>query len=169
MAHLTRRERILVEVERRITEITQGAPEADPYQVTFSLVSRGAPLEGLHMAAGQYACSIIDTDESKNRKLQQSNNVLVAVIEFHVWVDDGEQPSTTLNKVLGDVQRKMREDAALTEPDDGRPLIDRQLTTDVEEVRNQLFIDGISDRKVSGAIFYNIAYKHGVNDPRIVV
>jgi len=167
---LSRRERIMREVRRRMDEIEQGQPTSDPFQVTFGVVTRGSSLEGIHETEGKYSLAILDTDEQKNPKIQQIVAILTVVLEFFAWVDDGEEPSSVGNKVMTDIQRKMREDLNLTEPDDGkRSLQDRQLSENVEEIRNQMFIDGYADRKINGAVFYNILYKHGVNDPRLLV
>lgn len=166
---LSRRERIMREIRRRMAEIKVGLPEEDPFRVEFGVITRGSSLEGLHETAGRYAMAILDTDEVKSPKIQQMVNQLTVSLEFFAWVDQGEDPSSIGNKVMADVQRKMREDLNLTEPDDGRPLQDRQLSEHVEEVRNQLFIDGYADRKISGVLFYSVTYKHGINDPRILV
>lgn len=163
---LSRRERIMVELARRAAEITEGHPVSDPFRVTFGVITRGGSLEGLHETQ-RYGLAIVDTDESKTPKIQQVTAVLTVAMEFSAWVSDGEQPSTTGNRVMADLQRKFREDLNLTEPDDGVTAeLDRQLSENVVEVRNQLFIDGFADRKISGAVFWNITYKHFTDDPR---
>ena len=170
MATLTRRERIMAEITRRIGEIQQGSPVADPYNVTFSEITRGSHLEALHGSAETgFGISILDTDEDKVPKFQQKQCSLTVVMEFIGMIDDGEAPSAVGNRIMGDIQRKMAEDVYLTEPDDGiTPLVDRQLAEEIDEVKNQLFIDGYADIKVSGAVFFRVRYKHSVKDPRII-
>ena len=169
MPELSRRERIMREIRRRMDEIELGQPQDDPFQVTFGVVTRGSSLEGIHETEGKYSLAILDTDEQKSPKIQQMVALLTVALEFFAWVEEGEQPSSVGNKVMTDIQRKMREDLNLTEPDDGRNVQDRQLSENVEEIRNQMFIDGYADRKINGVVFYNITYKHGVNDPRLLV
>ncbi len=165
---LTRRERIMEEVARRLGEMTQGDPVSDPYLTTLEFVSRGASLEGLH-STYRTAAAILDADENKTPKINQMDCQLRVTVEFFAYVDTNQTPSSAGNKILGDIQRKMREDIHLTEPDDGRPVGDRQLSEHIVEVGNQLFIDGVSDTQITGAITYNITYKHGINDPRVLV
>ncbi len=133
------------------------------------MVARGAQLEEMHETA-RYGLAILDTDEVVNPRIQQYVCRLTVVVEFLAWVDQvsGETPSTVANKVLGAIQRRMREDIHLTEPE-GSPVLpelDRQLSENVQEVRSGFFIDGYADRKVSGASFWEITYKRGIADPR---
>ena len=167
---LTIRERIMREVERRLRTMKAGSPSGDPYQVEFALVTRGGSLEAMHDSENS-GCSVIDSDERKVARIQQMACQLVVVVEFVAWVSvDDESPSEVGNRYLGAVQRRMREDIHFTEPDDGaRSELDRQLAHNVVEVRNQLFVDGAYDRKVTGAAFYEVSYKHGISDPRIRV
>jgi hypothetical protein len=163
---LTIRERILQEVHRRLATIVQGAPATDPYPVAFGLVSRGSSLEEVHLTH-RYACSVLDSDEQVSRRHQQVVRQLVFAVEFSAAVDGSEDPSTVANRALGVVQRRLREDFHLTEPDDGiRSELDRQLVEGIEELRNQLFIDGYGDRYVSGAAFFQVTYKTDSKDPR---
>lgn len=165
---LSRRERIMREVCRRLSEIQEGQPTDDPFRVTFGVVTRGSSLEGIHKTE-KYACSVLDTEETKIPKINQMDVLLRVVVEFSAWVDDGVQPSQVGNLVLLDLQRKMREDLKLTEPDDGRPRVERELSNNVVETGNQLFIEGFADRRITGALFLNVSYKHGIQDPRELV
>ena len=162
---MTRRERIMQEVVRRMDEMQEGQPVADPYRTTFGVVTRGSSLEGVHRTQ-KAACTVMSTEERKTPKISQVDAFLRVVVEFMSWIGDSEQPDQTLNRVMGDIQRKMREDVHLTEPDDGRPLVERELSFDVEESGNQGFVDGYSDKQVTGAVFWTIKYKHAPNDPR---
>lgn len=159
------------QIVRTLDEMQEGQPTSDPYSTTFDVIVRGSSLEGLHRTA-KAACSILSTEEQKVPKISQFDAAIRVVIEFFSYVDAGPDgqpnPDGTLNRVLGDIQRRMREDVHLTEPDDGRDLIDRQLSVDVEETGNQGFIDGYADQTISGAVFYRVKYKHAPNDPREV-
>ena len=164
----TRRERIVAEIDRRMKTMESGQPTSDPYQTTFEVVTRGSSLEGLHKTV-KYGLAILDTDEFKSPKINQMDVNLRVVMEFFAWVEQDEEPSVAGNRVMGDIQRRMREDINLTEPDDGRSVNDRQIAEHVEETGNQLFIDGVQDTQISGAVTWNIRYKHGINDPRELV
>lgn len=167
---LTIRERIMVEVVRRLTTMEAGAPADDPYLVGFGRVTRGASLEELHEMAPS-GCSVTDTDERKTPNIQCMHCRLTVVVEFVAWVDPGaEDPDTVGNRYLGAVQRRMREDIYLTEPDDGeRTALQRRLCYNVVELRNQLFVDSVYDQKVTGASFWEIEYRHAISDPRAKV
>lgn len=160
----TRRQRIVAEVVRRLKEMNAGQPVSDPYRITFGVVTHG-PLEGIHDEE-RYACGVMDPEERTLPKINQYDANLRLVVEFSAWVDDGEQPGQVLNRILGDVQRKLREDPHLTEPDDGRPLVDRELAVDVEETGSALFVEGFADQKANGAAFWEVRYKRAIDDPR---
>lgn len=169
-SELSRRERICREVFRRLDAMTVGQPADDPYLTSFDFLTRGSPLEQAHETEAA-AATILDVDESKAIKIGQYVVTLRLNIEFIAWVNVSkrEEPSTVGNRVLADVQRLMREDIMLTEPDDGRLLKDRQLAENVVEVGNQLFVDGFLDARITGAVFYVITYKHSEQDPRELV
>ncbi len=158
----------MAEICRRLDTMQAGQPTSDPYLTTFEVVTRGSPLEGLHKTV-KVGLAILDADEFKTPKINQMDVSLRVITEWFSWVDAGEQPSVVGNRVMGDIQRRMREDFNLTEPDDGRPLKDRQISEHVEETGNQMFIDGVQDSQITGAITWNIRYKHGINDPRELV
>jgi hypothetical protein len=168
MAGESRRERIMVEIERRMKTMQQGQPTSDPYRTTFEVITRGSPLEGLHKTV-KIGLAILDTTEFKSPSINCMSVNLRVVMEFFVWVDTNEQPSSVGNRVMADIQRRMREDFNLTEPEDGRPLLERKIAEHVEEVGNDMFIDGVQDTQITGAVTWNIRYKHGINDPRELV
>ncbi len=168
MAGETRRERIVAEIFRRLSSMQAGQPTSDPFQTTFEVVTRGSSLEGIHKT-GKSGLAILDAVEFKTPKINQMDVQLQVTLEFLSWVDTGETPSGVGNRILGDIQRRMREDINLTEPDDGRPVKDRQIAYHVEEMSNEMFIDGVQDTIISGAVTWNIRYKHAINDPRELV
>lgn len=168
MEALTRRARIVAEFRRRLGSMRAGEPAEDPYPVGIDFLTAGGSLQEMHETV-RLGVAIADTDEQVAPKLQQAVRQLTMVVEFVVVVDAGEEPSQVGNRVLGALQRRLREDVNLTEPDDGRPLSDRQVSEHVVELRNQLFIDGYGDRRVSGATFWQVTYKTSINDPRLLV
>lgn len=166
---LSRRERIMREIERRMRTMSEGQPTDDPYGTTFAVITRGSDLEGIH-ATARHGLAILDVEERKSAKINQMNVFLRVSLEFRSWVDQEESPSTVGNQVMADVQRRMREDLHLTEPDDGELAeLDRQLSENVVEVGNELFIDGFADRQITGAVTFEVLYKHGIDDPRELV
>ena len=173
MAVLTLRERIMAELKRRLSEVVAGAPVDDPYTIGFNMVTRGTSLEERHETV-ETACTILDTDERVIVKIQQVVRILTVLVEFVAFCDpndDEDAASQKANEVLGMIQRKMKEDLNLTEPD-GTPstsVFDRQLSENVQEVRSQLFLDGYADRKVTGVSAWEITYKTHVSDPRVRV
>jgi hypothetical protein len=167
MPATSRRERILEEIKRRMCEMDEGHPGSDPYTVTWDVVTRSG-LEGLHDRK-RHALSIVDTDENKTPKIQQMDANLRVVLEFRVFLETEEEASPAVNRVMTDIQRKMREDLHLTEPDDGRALNERELSESVVEIGNQTNIGGFLDRQAGGVVFYNVKYKHAIQDPRELV
>ncbi len=166
---ISRRERIVREIRRRMDDIQQGQPVDDPYQVTFGVITRGSEIDLGLSQEWAWGLSIIDTDETKTPKIQQMVCQLTIVLEFAAWVDEGQEPSSVGNQTMLAIQRKMREDIHLTEPNDGRSVSDRELSENVVEIRNQMFIDGYADRRITGAVFYQVQYKHSIQDPRLLV
>ncbi len=135
----------------------EGKPVADPYTVEFSEIERADV--GKLAKGRRFAVAILDGEETKNEDTFPTVRCTMRVlIEFYVYVDTGEEPSKMLNVVLGEIERKIREDKTL-----GGKVVD------VEIVGNELEIDGPFDDQCVGTIFTLVKYRHHTNDPRIAI
>jgi hypothetical protein len=153
MPGVTVRETCLAWLAGHIASMPSGAPADDPYAVTWGLVTRGRL--GENADKKRYACGVYDTTESKTQAMGKTTCVLRVVIEFRVWVDTGQDPGTETNMVLGELQRRIRED--ITCGDNALNLV---------ETGNEIDIDGPTDHQTQGAIFLNLQYRHHESDPR---
>ncbi len=152
----TIRELCLAALKTSLESMTEGQPAGDPYSVTWSVVKR-APLDDGDWKK-KAALGILDTEEQKNPRIQGYENVLRVVLEFRLFLNNDEDGSKRLNQVLGDIQRKIREDITLG----GNAY-------NVVETGNETSLDDVYDHKVEGAVFLNIQYRHRQDDPRKVV
>jgi len=151
---ITVRETCLQALEEHLKGVIAGQPVADPYTIEWSLVTRkiiGSIARGKRNALGIY-----DGEERKTeRSYPVVDCVLRVTLEFHLYVEEGDQSTVDLNKYLGELGRRWRENRTL----DGNAY-------DVNEVGSDLDIDSQYDRQVSGAMYLEISYRHHTDDPR---
>ena len=155
------RENALRKVKELFESQTAGAPGADPYDFTWSVVRR-EPLGDLD-SRKRYAVAILDTDETKGRQVSCVQVDLAVTIEFRSLMEVTENPSQHLNMILLNIQRLIRSDSRLATINGGTPLV-----IDFRDTGNTVDVDSYADRSVDGALFCVLKYKHAENDPRIV-
>lgn len=150
----TVREDCLKALRAKFEAMQDGQPVADPYSVTWSLVTR-RPIKQL--AKGKrYALGIYDQEETKrDATLPKVECTLRVVLEFHVYVAKEQDASEELNRVLGEVERMVRSDIYL-----GGKVVKMQVTG------SEINIDEQYDSQVSGAVFMTMTYRHHHDDPR---
>lgn len=158
----TRRELILQALCDLFTTQKEGQPTGNAYTLTWDVVTRN-PLEGIHDAK-RYALAIHDPEEAKTPKIQQYDVVLRVILEFRAFLDREEIGSVVGNRILGDIARRVREDIYLTTADFPGGLVEN-----VVETGNDLEVEGFADRRIRGAVFVNVQYKHAIQDPRELV
>jgi hypothetical protein len=110
-----------------------------------------------------YAIAILDTDASNLKNVQQVQVDLRVTLEFRALLETSDAPSTCLNTILTNIQRRVRSDPRLTATNGGTALI-----IDMSETGNTVDVDSYADRSVEGAVFLLVKYKHQEDDPRIV-
>ena len=145
----TIRETALIALENVVATMA-----TDPdYMLHWGRVSR-APLIDADWKK-KYSCGVHDTTEKVDRTANFWYRSLNVVIEFRVTVEQNESPSQEAGRVLGQLQRRIMENDTL-----GGVVIN------VQEGGNELYVDFEDARKVSGALFVVVQYRHAENDPR---
>ena len=153
----TIRENIMNGLVDIMSAMKDGEPVADPYTTTWSVVGR-EPIEQLTKGK-KHALGIYEGTETKTPRASTVMDCsLRAILEFHVYVESAQKASSELNRVLGEVQRKIMEDTSIG-----------SLAIDIVENGNEFDIDGMWDKQVSGALFVTIKYRHHIEDPRASV
>jgi hypothetical protein len=154
MATKTVRELAVEALISQLNEMTIGEPEADPYTVAWGLISR-ADLSTFDKGK-KYILGVYDTEEEKSEKLYPTVDCSLRVIlEFYYRTAVSEVPSEQLNRILGEVERKLREDRTL-----------KGTIYDIVFVGNELDIDSPYDDYVSAMMVIVLKYRHHVDDPR---
>ena len=146
---LSVRERVLQHIETRfksrVTDDAIGKVGWD--QVVRTPIP--ANLNGFNSAVG-----IFDTTEIKKPMVSHQMCALTVITEFAEKARLGDNPSTRLNALLADVQRTMRED-----------IYCGGLTLNVEEVRNEIDVEGAASQLLSGMVEWTVTYRHRASDP----
>lgn len=154
MVQVTNREAAMVELQKVFTTQRAGEPVLDPYTFTWDMVER-EPVNDAVRAGQKAVMAILEGPESKSPIIGQMEVNLRVFLEWTFYLDDGEQGATGFNRVLGEIQRRLREDIYLN-----------QTVLNVVETGNEPDIDSPHDQQIGGTVFINILYKHAENDPR---
>lgn len=150
---LTIREKILAQFKTTFEAVAAGAPVSDPYTFTWDLVTRQDPGSRAHGKG--HTLGIYDTEERKTPAVGLMYATLRVVFEFTVLVAKDTDPSVYGNLVLGEIQRRLREDIYVNAN-----------ALNVVEVGNELTIQTTVDRQIEGVVFVDVLYRHAENDPR---
>lgn len=102
--------------------------------------------------------AILEGPERKERETSCMRATLELNLEFHVKASGKEELATQLNRVLLNIQRRLREDLHLG-----------GLTYNVVETGNTIDVDAFSDNVLEGVVFVLMEYKHFERDPREIV
>ena len=116
--------------------------------------------------------SCFDTDARNDLKVQCTQVDLFVTLEFCALLNTGESPSSCLNKMLTNIQRRIRSDPRLAGVNTGIPGAptpsDTPLVIDVAELGNTVNVESYAEKAVEGAVFVRVKYRHAENDPRVV-
>jgi hypothetical protein len=148
---VSRRERIMAYLETIFRQMRSGVND---YTTTWNIVAR-RPLSKEEVSAVGNALTIFDVAEVKEQEIGYDRCSLTVELEFFYCLKMGDKPSSELNRMLLDIQRKMRED-----------VTSGGLSINVSEERNELDLLGPADRVVAGVVEFTILYRHVINDPR---
>lgn len=148
---LSRRERIMAAIKVLFVDMCEGV---DGYTTTWDRVRR-SPIDSFD-ATMRSSIAILDTRELKNTDVHDlTRSTLRVIFEVKYHLRTGDEPSTELNRLILDVQRKIKEDTNLG-----------GLTLNVTETGNDLDIEGHQDNIVTAVVFVDILYRHVTSDPR---
>ena len=163
----TIREQILTYLANHLRTMDAELPVGDPYGMAFSVVTRG-PLNKDQKLKKKYAISIYEGSEQIVDSARRISNVqecaLPITFEFYCLLSKNDNPdldksydspSVELNKILGVLQRRLREDHTLG-----------CLAIDFYETDNYLDIDGPNDKSLSGSMTIVVRYRRHLDDPR---
>lgn len=170
---LSLRERIIREVVRRFETQREGLPtgttalgEPAPYDFAWDVVIRQPLTEDEKRK--RYALAVIDPAEVKEFQIHTFRARLNLELRFHVLAGQvlsrGEDVSQVANMILLNIERRVMEDIQLGEG--GSSVATDKLADQVILVGSELDIDSFQDRKIEGAVFVDVLYKHVHGDPR---
>ena len=103
---------------------------------------------------GEAGVGVYDINEDKQRQFGLTTSTLTVVIEFYYSHKIGEVRSQKLNKILAELTRAITMDQTLN-----------NTAIQVEDVSNNIDIDGIYDKIINGSITFHVKYRHGIFDP----
>jgi hypothetical protein len=147
---LSKRENIVQHLKDRFETVRQGV---DGYTVEWDNVERG-PLTRQDKILDA-TVSLTDTRETKTAMIGVYECRLTIVVEFAYRVREGDDPLHELNRLLVDVQRLMRTDIQAG-----------GLCLNIVETSTELDAEGPADRVVGGVTFWEVLYRHSLQDPR---
>lgn len=152
----TVRNQILEALKTKFEGITAGQPVSNPYDFTWSTVTRG--VKALNAKNKKYALAIVDVDESKIQEIHITKCNLRVLLEFRCYIDANEESSDKANNVMGNIQRVIHEDTYLG-----------GLCQDIAETGNEIDIDTENDRMVSGVVYLTVYYRHRTDNPYYII
>ena len=153
----TLRFRCLEALRASVAGMLDGYPANAPYSVQFTSVEHG-PL-GDFDNRKRYVAAVVPGRESKQTRYPLTDCTLPVTIEFRMTIDRGDKrPLVEAERVLGEIQRRIAEDRTLG-----------GLAIDVRETGNDVDLDTYADKAIEGAVFLEVRYRHGTDDPRAAV
>ncbi len=155
-ATLTIRELCMEYLVSAFKSMQTGQPTDNPYNTTWSKVER-EPYDYTG-SKKQYALVVQDLVEKKYPKMLVMYCDLLVVVEFYAYLQTGTNRAQAANVILGDIQRKVQEDITCG----GNSL-------NIVEVSNELRVDSPEAHEVTGCVYFDLQYRHAINDPRAAV
>lgn len=146
----SKREKIMQHLKERFEGLRE---DVNGYTTTWNTVCR-RPMTKTEIFMGD-ALGIYDISEEKEAVINFYNCTLTVALEFFYLLQQGDEPSTELNRMLVDIQRAMRSDISCG-----------GLSFNCVENESELDIDGPADRLVAGTVEFRIQYRHFLDDPR---
>lgn len=97
---------------------------------------------------------VYDINEEKERSMNFTNARLTVVVEFYYKPKVGESKAKALNILLAEITKALMLDQTIN----NTAII-------IEDVSNNIDIDGIYDKIINGSITFQVLYRHGRYDP----
>lgn len=148
----TFRETILETFALSLRDVTGGQPVEDPYPLRFSEVVRG-PLR--LTSPKRLTAGVVPVKETKALGTSFVTCRLEVSIDFRYRGQPGEEPAKFVETIIGMVQRRILSDRTLN-----------GLAVDVDEGGNVVNMDDPEDASAEGSVFFIVAYRHDLDDPR---
>lgn len=149
----TLRTQVLDAIAERLRTMPADEDVNDPYGVSWSFVTRdpiGELSKGKLCAAGVYGLGT-----ERRPKHPFLITVLNVVVEVHAAKQQGTDMSTTVERLLGAAERRLKQDITL-----GGLVHDLNITGD------QVSVDGSYPNQAEGALFIDVLYTQRDDDPR---
>ena len=151
------RERILVELVRLFdTQEVSGG-----YTFTWDSVSRAPLLE--RQRRHDYELAIIDREEFKDIQMQWQHATVAIDFEWSSLLSRDDVPSIRANQILLAMERRLNENIYLYE---GGENTGQQLALRAWTIGNEYMVQNETDKRIEGAMFVRVLYKHVTADPR---
>jgi len=155
------REQIMDAVKERLESMKKNLPTDDPnvrpYAFGFDHVQR-QPFTSASRGK-EYICAIIDNNEFKEPDTDPVvRSTINVIIEFLVLVKSKENPTTKMNLVFAETERRLKEDRTFG-----------NLAIDIVVTSSETDIESDQDKYIEGALFFDIKYRHNNNDPSLRV
>lgn len=126
----------------------------DDYTVTWDRIRR-SPIDSFDTTM-RTSLAILDTREIKSTDVHDlTRSTMRVIFEAKYRPQMGDEPSTELNRLILDIQRKIKEDINLG-----------GLTLNITEAGNDIDIEGHADNIVTATVFVDVLYRHVISDPR---
>ena len=127
------------------------------YDFTWDVVQR-EPLTDRERKK-RFALAIIEQSEQKNPQTEPcTHSFMQLTFEFFCLVQRDESPAEITNMILGNIQRRLKED-----------ITAGGLSYNIREVGNDIDIDAWADRQIDGVVNVAVLFKHATVDPRRLV
>jgi hypothetical protein len=145
------------EVLEAMVEKIKAVQKGDDYNFSHRFVTRD-PMGNENVGKlnyGESCVGIYDVAEEKQRNFGSTNATLTVIVEFYYKpFVNGDSKSEKLNLLLAEITKALMVDQTLD-----------NTSLKLEDVENNLDIDGIYDKIVNGSITFKVIYRHGLFDP----
>lgn len=143
----TIRERIMRNMVARFEQ----AP-SNGHDITWGRVTR-KPITKTSLANENFVIGLYDTSDRTREGVGYETHNLNVVIEFHVKLQQDDDPSSFLNHCIGQVVRRVAQDIHMGD-----------LALNCRENGSELDIDGAFATYVSGMVIFDVSYRCRPND-----
>ena len=152
------RERALERLVAVLNAQVEGAPEADPVRRAYSFDWKHVQRTPLNDAdrREENAIAVLEGVETVVPGAGWNRRTLSVTLDFRYFMRSGDPQATIFNRVLGELQRRIREDRTLG-----------GFVEDIRELQNAPDVDDDNDIQIGGQLFISVIYKVSENDPAV--
>lgn len=154
----TYRQRIVDHLVKRFRSQVVGINNATIHWDVVSTTTLSKDQQALGYALGLY-----DTNESSTQIINYDENTLNLIAEFHIKINEGDEPDRKLRHALGEVQRVVGLDIQCSEPQPDNSLF--KLCQKIQVRGSEFDNFGQKPTIVAGVAIFAVTYKTRVNNP----